>query len=120
MKFPGKSNDDPFSESGFRTMKYRPGYPKVFATLADAQAYLEEYVPWYNRQHKHSGIALFSPAQVHDGSWEQGWVGREQALQEYYRKHPARFRARPVTPSPAGIVGINLPSVKAGDLLQTA
>lgn len=106
---PYVSNDNPFSESGFRTMKYRPGYPKVFATLEDARAYLEGHVPWYSEQHKHSGIALFSPGQVHDGSWAQAWQVREQVLQAYCRKHPARFRARPVAPSPAGVVGISLP-----------
>ncbi|WP_190264981.1 DDE-type integrase/transposase/recombinase [Glutamicibacter nicotianae] len=117
---PYVSNDNPFSESGFRTMKYRPGYPKVFSTLEDARAYLDGYVPWYNRQHKHSGIALFSPEQVHDGSWEQVWQVRQQALDDYYRKHPARFHRRPVTPAPAGIVGINLPSEDTRAALQAA
>ncbi|WP_197497186.1 integrase core domain-containing protein, partial [Arthrobacter sp. B6] len=63
---PYVSNDNPFSESGFRTMKYRPGYPRVFKELETARAYLADYVPWYNTQHKHSGIALFSPAEVHE------------------------------------------------------
>ncbi len=66
---PRVSNDNPFSESEFRTMKYRPNYPGTFATLEDARAYMNWYVPWYNANHKHSGIALFSPDQVHDGSW---------------------------------------------------
>jgi len=101
-------------------MKYRPGYPKVFSTLEDARAYLDGYVPWYNRQHKHSGIALFSPEQVHDGSWEQVWQVRQQALEDYCRKHPARFHRRPATPAPAGIVGINLPSEDTRAALQAA
>ncbi|MGO1231761.1 transposase [Glutamicibacter arilaitensis] len=117
---PYVSNDNPFSESAFRTMKYRPGYPKVFAALEDARTYLDDYVPWYNEQHKHSGIALFSPAQVHDGSWQQVSEVRQTALEEYFRKHPSRFHARPVTPSPAGIVGINLPSTRDETVLQTA
>lgn len=107
---PYTSNDNPFSEAGFRTMKYRPGYPKVFTDLAAARAYLAGYVPWYNDQHKHSGIALFSPRQVHDGSWQQAWDRRDQALQRYFQQHPERFHARPVTPTPAGTVGINLPN----------
>ena len=106
---PYVSNDNPFSEAGFRTMKYRPGYPRIFTDLEHARAYLAEYVHWYNTQHKHSGIALFSPAQVADGSWKQVWQTRNHALQRYYVKHPGRFRAQPVTPSPAGHVGINLP-----------
>lgn len=106
---PYVSNDNPFSESGFRTMKYRPGYPRVFKSVETARAYIDEYVPWYNTAHKHSGIALFSPSQVHDGSWVDVWDVRDAALQSYYRKNPARFRRRPVTPSPADHVGINLP-----------
>lgn len=117
---PYVSKDNPFSESGFRTMKYRPGYPEVFATLEDARTYLVQYVPWYNRQHKHSGIDLFAPAQVHDGSWEQVWQVRQQALEDYHRRHPARFHRHPVTPVPAGIVGISLPSEDAGAALQAA
>lgn len=106
---PYVSNDNPFSEAGFRTMKYRPGYPKVFADLDTARTYLAHYVPWYNDHHKHSGIALFSPGQVHDGTWQQVWQAREATLQAYFDQHPERFRSRPRTPSPASIVGINLP-----------
>ena len=94
------------------TMKYRPGYPKVFTDLTAARAYLADYVPWYNDQHKHSGIALFSPRQVHDGTWQQAWKRRDDALQRYFEQHPERFHARPVTPTPASTVGINLPNEK--------
>ncbi|GAA4054885.1 hypothetical protein GCM10023063_49200 [Arthrobacter methylotrophus] len=107
---PYTSNDNPFSEAGFRTMKYRPGYPKVFTDLDAARAYIQDYVIWYNTEHRHSAIALFTPAQVHDGSWRQIWTARDTALQVYHDAHPARFRARPKTPSPASRVGINLPN----------
>ncbi|MGP5026160.1 integrase core domain-containing protein [Glutamicibacter ardleyensis] len=117
---PYVSNDNLFSESEFRTMKYPLGYPKVFQTLADTRAYLDEYVPWYNQQHKHSSNALFSPAQVHDGSWHDAWQVRDEALQDYSRKHPARFEARPMMPSPAGIAGNNLPSLTADTELHAA
>jgi transposase InsO family protein len=110
---PYTSNDNPFSESGFRTMKYRPGYPKVFTDLEAARAYIDGYVTWFNTEHKHSGIALFSPSQVHDGTWQQTWKKRDQALQRYYDTHPERFRGRPITPSPADHVGINLPKEEA-------
>ena len=90
-------------------MKYRPGYPRVFTDLEAARTYLAGYVPWYNHEHKHSGIALFTPAQVHDGTWHHAWQARETALQRYYAKHPERFRTRPSTPTPPGVVGINLP-----------
>lgn len=109
---PYVSDDNPFSEAGFRTMKYRPGYPKVFTDVHAARAYLTDYVPWYNHQHKHSGIALFSPGQVHDGTWQQAWQARDAALQRYFEAHPERFRARPSTPTPAATVGINQPNKK--------
>lgn len=105
---PYVSNDNPFSEAGFRTMKYRPSYPRIFSDIDMARAYLHTYVPWYNTIHKHSGIALFTPAQVGDGSWQQMWKIRDQALQRYYEQHPERFTTRPVTPRPADKVGINL------------
>ena len=110
---PYVSNDNPFSESGFRTMKNRPGYPRVFKELEAARAYLADYVPWYNTQHKHSGIALFSPAEVHDGSWKEIWKTRDHALQRYYDKNPERFHQRPTTPAPASHAGINLPAKTA-------
>ena len=104
---PYVSNDNPYSESEFRTMKYRPNYPGIFDSLESARDHLNDYVPWYNTSHKHSGIALFSPQEVHDGSWRRAHFKRDLALQRYHRKHPERFRARPTTPTPAGIVGIN-------------
>lgn len=106
---PRVSNDNPFSESEFRTMKYRPNYPGTFDDLHQARAHVASYVPWYNSQHKHSGIALFSPDEVHDGTWLERWRHRDRAQQAYYDKHPERFRHRPSTPAPAQIVGINLP-----------
>ena len=106
---PRVSNDNPFSESEFRTMKYRPGYPGTFETLEEARAHLDEYVAWYNGNHKHSGIALFSPNEVHDGSWREAWQRRDAVQQAYYDAHPERFRNRPRTPAPAGLVGINQP-----------
>ena len=106
---PRVSNDNPFSESEFRTMKYRPNYPGTFATIDEARAYVSWYVPWYNQHHKHSGIALFSPDEVHDGTWRHAWARRDAIQQAYHAEHPERFRRPPRTPTPAGIVGINLP-----------
>ncbi len=106
---PRVSNDNPFSESEFRTMKYRPNYPGTFETIEQATAHMARYVPWYNQNHKHSGIALFSPDEVHNGTWRTLWQQRDHAQQAYYNKHPERFRQRPTTPAPPGLVGINLP-----------
>jgi putative transposase len=107
---PRVSNDNPFSESEFRTMKYRPNYPGSFTELEDARAWVNSYVSWYNQHHRHSGIALFTPDQVHSGAWTQQWQQRDQAHQAYYNAHPERFRDRPRTNSPSPIVGINLPT----------
>jgi transposase InsO family protein len=104
---PYVSNDNPYSESEFRTMKYRPNYPGIFDTLEIARAHLNDYVPWYNTSHKHSGIALFSPQQVHDSSWREAHHKRDLVHQNYYHRHPERLPARPTTPAPASVVTIN-------------
>jgi len=114
---PRVSNDNPFSESEFRTMKYRPNYPGTFQTIEEARAYIASYVPWYNQNHKHSGIALFSPDQVHDGSWRTLWQQRDTAQQAYYAAHPERFRSQPTTPAPADTVGINRPEKTSTEIL---
>ena len=97
---PRVSNDNPFSESEFRTMKYRPNYPGTFATIEEARAYINWYVPWYNQNHKHSGIALFSPNEVHDGTWHHAWNRRDATQQAYYDKHPSDSVDRPTRPHP--------------------
>jgi putative transposase len=117
---PRVSNDNPFSESEFRTMKYRPNYPGVFTDIDAARAWVGSYVSWYNAHHRHSGIALFTPAEVHNGQWMQQWQHRDHALRAYYDSHPERFRNRPKTPSPNLIVGINLPNESEPDRLQAA
>jgi putative transposase len=117
---PRVSNDNPFSESEFRTMKYRPNYPGVFDELDAARAWVSAYVAFYNQHHRHSGIALFTPAQVHSGAWRRQWTQRDQALQTYYHAHPERFRHRPRTKSPDPVVGINLPTENNPDRLHAA
>lgn len=116
---PRVSNDNPFSESEFRTMKCRPNYPGIFDNLEDGRAFMDRYVPWYNNHHHHSGIALFTPNQVHDGSWRTTWTIRDSASQHYYNRHPERFRRRPTTATPATTVGINMPKTDE-QRLQTA
>lgn len=117
---PRVSNDNPFSESEFRTMKYRPNYPGVFTDLEAARAWVSAYVSWYNQHHRHSGIALFTPAEVHSGAWTQQWQRRDHVHQAYYDAHPERFRRRPDTHSPSPIVGINLPTDTEPDRLHAA
>lgn len=115
---PRVSNDNPFSEAEFRTMKYRPNYPGTFTTIDQARAFMDRYVPWYNQHHKHSGIALFSPDEVHDGTWHELWDRRQRVHQDYYDKHPERFHRQPRTPSPPGTVGINLPEKPSNNPCQ--
>jgi putative transposase len=117
---PRVSNDNPFSESEFRTMKYRPNYPGTFTDLDAARTWVSSYVPWYNNQHRHSGIALFTPSAVHNGTWVHCWRQRNQAQQAYYNAHPERFRSRPHTAAPSPIVGINLTNKTEPDRLQAA
>ena len=104
---PYVSNDNPFSEASFSAMKRHPFYPKFFESLESAQAFDTEYTNWHNASHYHSGIAHFTPQQVHDGTWRQVWRDRNTSMQRYYEAHPERFRARPRTPRPAATVGIN-------------
>ena len=117
---PRVSNDNPFSESEFRTMKYRPNYPGTFADIDAARTWVSSYVPWYNQQHRHSGIALFTASEVHNGTWVQAWQQRDQAHQAYYNAHPERFRSRPHTAAPNTIVGINLTNKTEPNRLQAA
>jgi putative transposase len=117
---PRGSNDNPYSESEFRTMKYRPNYPGVFDDLDAARVWVSTYASWYNQHHRHSGIALFTPADVHTGDWAQQWQRRDHALQAYYTAHPERFRNRPITAAPNSIVGINLPNKNEPNRLHAA
>jgi putative transposase len=117
---PRVSNDNPFSESEFRTMKYRPNYPGTFTDIDAARAWVASYVSWYNQHHRHSGIALFTPSAVHNGTWVRSWRQRDQAQQAYYNAHPERFRRRPHTKAPSPIVGINLTNKTEPDRLQAA
>jgi putative transposase len=103
------SNDNPFSESEFRTMKYRPDCPGTFETIEAARAHKDTYVTWCTASHKHSGIALFSPDEVHDGTSRQASQRRDAVHPAYYDAHPERIRNRPRTPAPAEIVDINQP-----------
>jgi putative transposase len=65
---PYTSNDNPYSESQFRTMKYRPEFPDRFGCIQDSRAFCQTFFPWYNEEHRHSGIGMMSPAMVHHGA----------------------------------------------------
>ena len=88
---PHVSNDNPFSESHFKTMKYRPEFPTRFGSIEDARAFCVDFFQWYNHEHHHSGIALLTPATVHYGLAESVTQARLDTLQQAYQLHPERF-----------------------------
>ncbi len=95
---PHVSNDNPFSESQFRTLKYRPAFPARFGSLEDARAFCHEFFAWYNGEHRHSGIGLLTPAIVHAGRAAEVTAARAVTLDAAYLAHPERFVRRPPTP----------------------
>ena len=88
---PHTSNDNPYSEAGFKTLKYRPGFPDRFGSLEDARAFCQGFFTWYNTCHRHSGIALFTPADVHHGRASELLEVRAGVLAGAYAVHPERF-----------------------------
>lgn len=88
---PYVSNDNPYSESQFKTLKYRPSFPERFGSLQDARAFCQQFFNWYNNEHYHSGIALMTPAMVHYGSAEECNRKRQIVLSGAFEKHPERF-----------------------------
>lgn len=114
---PRVSNDNPFSESAFKTCKYRPTYPGWFPSLDAARAWAGEFVTWYNTDHRHSSLEGHTPASVHDGTWAAVHHRRQQALDGLYAAHPHRFTRRPTAKTPLATVTINQP--KTNHRLQT-
>lgn len=88
---PYTSNDNPFSEAQFKTMKYRPNFEKRSASIEDSRTMLRAFFPWYNTEHRHSGIAYMTPAAVHYGRTEAIQEKRRIALDAAYATHPNRF-----------------------------
>jgi putative transposase len=88
---PRVSDDNPYSESCFHTLKYQPDYPGRFRDVAQTRAWCDEFFGWYNHDHHHDGLALFTPAQVFHGEVERIAQRRQEALDEAYRRHPERF-----------------------------
>ena len=105
---------NPFSEAAFKTLKYAPAFPGRFGSLADARAFCDSFVSYYNHEHRHSGIALHTPASVHFGTVSQVRQQRQTTLHAAYDKHPARFRhRRPEPPKLPAAAWINQPSREA-------
>ena len=108
---PYVSNDNPFSESQFKTMKYRPQFPARFGCIEDGRAFCRDFFDWYNRKHHHSGIALLTPETVHYGLAEEARLNRNVTLDRAYQEHPERFvRKVPESPQLPEAVWINPPA----------
>ena len=107
---PYVSDDNPYSESQFRTLKYRPEFPDRFGCIQDSRAFCQQFFQWYNHEHRHSGIGLLTPAMVHFGETSIVLAQRQAVLDAAYQAHPDRFVRRPPKPLPLPFeVWINRP-----------
>jgi putative transposase len=110
---PHVSNDNPYSESGFKTLKYRPGFPECFGSIEDARQFCQEFFRWYNTEHRHSGIAMLTPDSVHYNQHAEILSARAITLMNAYLDHPERFvKGIPGVKQVPKEVWINKPIVK--------
>jgi putative transposase len=104
---PHVSDDNPYSESQFKTLKYRPEFPERFGSIEDARAHCQRFFRWYNHEHRHSGIGLMPPHAVHYGTADTLHAQRAQTLELAYAAQPLRFKGRvpkpPTLPTAAWI-----------------
>lgn len=111
---PHTSNDNPYSEAQFKTLKYRPDFPERFGSLEDARAFCRGFFRWYNHEHYHSGIALLTAETVHLGRAETVIQRRSATLEVAYEANPQRFvRKKPTHPKLPTAAWINPPKPKA-------
>ena len=117
---PHVSNDNPYSEAQFKTLKYCPGFPERFGSIADARVFCEVFFAYYNHDHRHSGIAYHTPASVHFGTATEVRTQRAETLEAAYEANPTRFNHRkPEPPKLPTIAWINEP-VSTEELTQKA
>ncbi|WP_369700278.1 integrase core domain-containing protein [Halomonas sp. I5-271120] len=101
---PRVSNDNAFAESAFKTMKYRPGFPADgFATLVEAQAWVQQFIVWYNHEHRHSALRYVTPGQRHNGEAREILAQRREIFEAAKQRHPERWSG--------GIRNLSLPEV---------
>lgn len=112
---PHVSNDNPYSESYFKTLKYSPGFPERFGSLQDARSFLVGFFQWYNTMHHHSGLGLMTPFDVHYGVAGKRFTEREAVLRKAFEANPERFvRGVPKPPALSKEVWINKPRTTDG------
>lgn len=108
---PHVSDDNPFSEAQFRTLKYSPTYPDRFGSLADARTWCQQFFTWYNQEHYHTGLGLLIPSDVHHGRAPEILDQRQRVLQRAYAAHPERFvKGTPTVTQLPPAVWINPPT----------
>ena len=110
---PRVSNDNPFIEAHFKTLKYRPDYPDRFDSITAARAWMRSFVHWYNHVHYHSGIGYLRPADLHDGRADAIVEHRQAVLDAAAVAHPERFTRRPTPAQVPTKAWINKPSIQS-------
>jgi putative transposase len=98
---PHVSDDNPYSEAQFKTLKYRPDFPERFGSIEDARAHCQSFFRWYNHEHRHGGIGLMAPAAVHDGTAAAMTAQRAITLDAAFAAHPIRFKG--IAPKPPAL-----------------
>lgn len=118
---PYTSNDNPFSEAQFKTLKYRPGFPDRFGSIEDARSTSQALLDWYNNEHRHSSLGLLTPADVHHDRVDERLAIRDHALSAAYAAHPERFvRGVPTAQRPPEAAWINPPVDKTPSADETS
>ena len=109
---PHTSDDNPYSEAQFKTLKYRPDFPERFGSIEDARSFCQDFFPWYNQEHRHTGIGLLTPEALHYGLANDIQIARGEILYAAYDLHPERFVKKiPVPPSVPEAAWINKPKL---------
>lgn len=114
---PRVSNDNPYSESLFKTAKYTPTYPAFFDNIDQARTWSTTFVDWYNHRHHHSGLEGHTPAAIHHGTWQETHRRRQATMADLHATHPERFHRPPTIRTPMAQVAINHPTTD--DRLRT-
>jgi len=108
---PYVSNDNPYSEAQFKTLKYCPEFPDRFGSIQDSRSFCQSFFNWYNNKHRHTGIGLMTPEQVHYGMADRIKKDREVVLSAAFKNNPNRFKGKiPVPPKLPKAVWINKPN----------
>lgn len=109
---PYTSDDNPYSEAQFKTLKYRPDFPERFGGIEDSRSFCQDFFPWYNKEHRHTGIGLLTPEAVHYGLAKDIQIARGKVLLSAYELHPERFVKKvPVPPAVPDAAWINKPKL---------